>query len=500
MRSSMRRPVVLPLLAALASIRACTGAAEPIPVSVKALQPGAQVSRDLLGLSYETSAILPDANGTHSFRPDNRPLVTVFRTLGIRSLRIGGNSVDSPTIPVPDEQDVRALFEFARAAGVRVIYSVRLQESVPSSASPGLAGAANAESAARMAKLIHEHDPDLLDCFAIGNEPGYYKDYAVYSAKWKAIRDAILAVYPDAAFCGPDQNPSPDLTQRMVRDVGNPSGRLVQITQHSYPFGCSYQNPGVAKSDVTQLIPLDAAAARERMLSPAAYKVYEGIHEGIAAALSGTSVSYRLTETNTYWFSGLKGASDSYASALWALDYLHWWASHGADGLNFHTGDYTGGDISMPCRYAVWVTSSRGYEVRPLGYGMKMFDLGGHGRVLQVAVPPGANLAAYATLDGDTVAVTLIHKAHGAESQEQPVQIELDTSLADRRAQVLFLRARKDDIAGGSADVTLGGSPIQEDGTWNGRWLLLPSGAVTDHAITLTLAPASAAVVKAAIR
>jgi hypothetical protein len=462
-----------------------TLAGEPVTICVNALQPGAEVSPNVLGLSYETSLMLPDADGVHYFRPDNKPLVTVFKTLGIKSLRIGGNSVDAPTVPVPDEQDATALFEFARAAGVRVIYSVRLQEPTTRGTSPGSASTANAESAARVARLIHDRYADVLDCFAIGNEPGYFKDYAVYSTKWKALHDAIVAAYPDAGFCGPDQNPSPDLDKRMVRDFTG----LIKITQHSYPFGCSYTNPGAAKKDAAQLVPFDAAESREKMLSPEAYKVYEG-----------TSVSYRLTETNSYWFSGLKGASDSYASALWGLDYLHWWAGHSADGLNFHTGDRTGGEVSMPCRYAAFVTSAHGYEVRPLGYGMKLFDLGGHGKALAVTAPPATSLIAYATLDADIISVTLINKAHGSGSKEQAVQIKLDTSLADSKAHVIFLRTANDAIGGGSADVTLGGAPIQEDGSWNGQWTQLPPGAVNNNVIAVTMPPASAAVVKAAIR
>src|ERR1700722_9162158 len=87
---------------------------------------------------------------------------------------------------------------------------------------------------------------------------------------------------------------------------------------------------------------------------------------------------------------GVEGASDSYASALWSIDYLYWWAEHGSNGLNFHTGDRAGGgDRSLPSRYAAFVTAGTGYDVRPLSYGMKVFDLGGHGRLVPVTVAAG---------------------------------------------------------------------------------------------------------------
>jgi hypothetical protein len=474
-----------------------TAAAGPWTVSVNLAEPGAETSPDFLGLSFETSLMLPDSNGVHYFRADNHALVRLFKTIGVRSLRIGGNSVDAPTIPIPDEKDVMDFFEFARAAGVKVIYSVRLEESTNSGALPPSTAASNTGAAARVARLIHDRYAEVLDCFAIGNEPSYFKDYAVYSPKWKFIRDAIVAEYPEAKFCGPDQNPSPDLDSKMVRDFGNETGRLAMITQHSYPMGCAYKNP--KERDVAKLVPNDAAASREKMLSPATYKTYDGIYKGINGAIAGTSILFRLSECNSYWFSGLKGASDSYASALWAADYLHWWADHGAAGLNLHTGDRTGGDLSMPCRYAAFVSAAHGYEARPLAYGMKLFDLGGHGRRLAVSALGESNMVVYASLQNDTVAVTLINKSHGPEAKEQAVEISVNALRADSDAKVIFLTARNSDLAEGSAEVTLGGTPIAEDGNWNGRWTPLPSSAVSNGVINVTMPPASAAVVRAVV-
>jgi len=493
---------LIPLLlsAAILCVAPRAYASEPLNLSVNTSQAGAEISANALGLSYETSLMLPDARGVHYFRPDNKPLVTLFKTIGVRNLRIGGNSVDAPNVPVPSEADVTAFFDFAKAAGVKVIYSVRLQEpktseptnTLPSSSTGSIA---NAQSAARVAKLIHDRYSDVLDCFAIGNEPDYFKNYELYSAKWKAIHDAIVDVYPAAKFCGPDQNPSPELDARMAHDFANDG--LVKITQHSYPFGCAYKNPQ-ARTNIANLIPFDAADSREKMLSPKAYSIYEKIYKGIDGAIANTPLAYRLTEVNSYWFSGLQGASDSYASALWAVDYLHWWTSHGADGLNFHTGDRTGGDLSMPCQYAAFVTSAHGYEARPLAYGMKLFALGGHGRQLAVMNSASTNLVAYATLDSETIFVTLINKSHGLQVKNSEIQIKLDAPLDESNAQAIFLESKNADIGADSNGVTLGGAPIRKDGTWNGRWK--PLKVAAENSLTVSMPPASAAVIRAHLR
>lgn len=458
-------------------------AKEAIIVEIGADPAGPIIPADALGLSYETSLLRPNADGIRYFRPDNRELLQVFRTIGVKSLRIGGNSVDDPKVPLPDQDDVRSLFRFARKAGVKVIYSVRLQEGDPA-------------SAAAFARLIHEDFRNELDCFAIGNEPGYYKDYAVYQAKWAAIRDAIVRVYPEAKFCGADDNPKPELIANMVRDFGTPEGRLVQITQHSYPFGCSYKNPRDGMKDVKLLVPVDAAVARNRLVTAPPRGTYEEILKGMQAAVAGTPLTFRLTETNSYWFSGLEGASDRHASALWALDYLHWWMSHGAAGINFHTGDRTGGSVNLPCRYAAFVSSANGYEVRPLAYGMKLFAASGPGRYLpaRVAAIPGNQVAAYAVArDDGVIAVTLINRD---AKNESAIRVALAATNAVKKARMLQLRAKDNDIAAESRDVTLNDVGIDGGGRWNGKWVALGKSAIAGTSVSVTLAPASAVVVE----
>lgn len=468
---------------------ACIGqAGEPVTVHVQTAKPGAEISEDALGLSYETSLMLPDAKGVRYFRPDNRPLIQMFRTLGIQSLRIGGNSVDAAGIPIPTEDDIRSLFEFARAADVKVIYSVRLEGGDP-------------QSAAAIAKFIRKHYAKQLDCFAIGNEPkGYYKDTNVFLAKWSAVRDAMVAEWPRAKFCGPDDNPSVPWCRMMVQNFGAPAGPLIQISQHSYSFGCSYTNPG--EKDVTKLVLADADAARGKMLSPDAYAIYEKIYKGIRISIGDAPISFRLSEVNSFWFSGLKGASDSHASALWAVDYAHWWSQRGADGLNFHTGDRTGGAINLPCRYAAFVTSSNGYEAQPLAYGLKLFSAGSQGKILPVVMDfsTNQNITAYATLSGrKTVLVTVLNKDYGPAAKNVDVRLQFSSRLAGKPARALTLSAQNNDIAATAGQITLGGDPIHSDGSWGGKWAALPLPGRT-NAITLNLPPATAAVVEVRLR
>src|SRR5204862_535009 len=145
------------------------------------------------------------------------------------------------------------LFAFAAAAGVKVIYSLRLLN--PSAKPVGDL----TQIHTRVTGYIWRHYQDNVASFAIGNEPDWH------------------------AFHAYDKRPLDPATY-----------------------------------DATTLAPVVAAGLR-----------------------------YRLTESNDYLF-GVPGASDAFASALWALDHLHWWAAHAAAGVNFHNKQWLRTDTIVP--------------------------------------------------------------------------------------------------------------------------------------------------------
>src|SRR5579864_5445735 len=131
------------------------------------------VAPDFVGLSFEMQQVLPDTNGNHFFSPKNKPLLAMFKTLGIKNLRVGGNTADRPTLPTPSKTDIDSLFAFAKAADVKVIYTLRLNQG-------------SRDAAVTLANYITRHYADHLACFAIGNEPNVFStNYDVYLAEWQ---------------------------------------------------------------------------------------------------------------------------------------------------------------------------------------------------------------------------------------------------------------------------------------------------------------------------
>jgi hypothetical protein len=461
----MRSTAAILLTLLVLGTRHTAAASGAVTVTLDPSTAGAPVSPDFIGLSFEMEKLLPRPDGTRFFSRENKALLATFRTLGIKSLRVGGNTADRPGVPLPSPADIDSLFAFAEAAGVKVLYTLRLREG-------------SREDAAAAATYISGRHAARLTCFAIGNEPNVFaKEYPAYLAEWRRYVAAITAPgrAPGARFCGPSATPAKVAWARdFVTDVAG-EAPLAVITQHDYP--------GESARKVT-----DPAAARRLMLSPAWASYYQRFHDAFVPAVSKHTLPYRLEEANSFFHGGAKDVSDTMAAALWALDYMHWWSAHGAAGINFHTGDeVAAGEANTPCRYAAFWTSPGGYLVHPIGHALKAFDLGAQGRRVSAAVAPSRDdLTAYAVLDDQGgLAVTLIHKAvTGA-----PITATLDTGREYMRGRVQLLRAPGDD-ASATTGVTLGGAPIAEDATWKGAWTEL------DSPFSVTLPPATAAVVQ----
>jgi len=120
---------VLPSLIAICLYPGVILAASSVDIALDLKSPYAAISSNFVGLSYEMWLVGAATNGAYFFTPANKPLLRMFQTLGIQSLRVGGNTAERATVKIPDKADIDSLFAFARAAGVKVIYTLRLSDS-----------------------------------------------------------------------------------------------------------------------------------------------------------------------------------------------------------------------------------------------------------------------------------------------------------------------------------------------------------------------------------
>ena len=449
------------------------------PVSVTVSPPaagGLSVPADFVGLSFGMRALLPNRAGAHFFSPTNQPLVTLFRNIGVRHLRLGGTSVEWPaTTPIPGPAEIDDLFAFARAAQVqKVLYSFRLLET-------------NANlhydlTNAVLAKYIWDHYRAQLDAFAIGNEPDHKKVYGLhevaatnfpaYLAKWRRFAAAITQTVPEAKFSGPDACSGRLGWPTRFAQALKPTGLLKDITEHFYVGG--------AGRDVSP------AKGIDDMLSAGWLGRNRELYKHMALPVLADGVPYRFTEANDHFSGGVKGASETFAGALWALDFLHWWAAHGAQGVDFHNTQWVANDV-------ITHDAAGALRITPKGYGFKAFELGGYGTIEPAALsnPKGLNLTAYAVRTTTGHLLTIINKEHGPAGRV--ASLTLTAPANAQHAEVLFLTATDANPAA-TTGITLGGDAISSDAPWQGKWS--PLSASQPGRYTLSVPALSAAILR----
>ena len=458
---------------------------------------GQTIPSDFIGESFEAGSLRNNVNGVrgHLFDSSDSEMVHLFKELGIKNLRIGGGTVDMPNIN-PTHADIDALFRFAKAAGVKIIYSVRLLNG-------------NARQDASTIKYVWDHYAKYIDCFAIGNEPDWHSyhlrdpqifetepgvpgsAFPSYLAKWKVIATAILDSVPGLQFTGPDAGSNyPVPGAKDTYYDGKPwtvdfadsvsawrfpnHGSLKFVDQHNY-VGQDAQGQ--------KLIP---AIMADRMLSPDwdAY-YYPALYNAICTPALPKGCGYRMTESNSF-SGGVKNGSDCFATALYSLDYLHWWAAHDCLGINFHTTQW---------RYngTFYLDKDGQYQVHPMAYGIKAFDLGGHGEVepVKISNPFGINLTAYAVKGQKHLYVTIINKENGGGAREADVTINAEGISG--KAKLMYLMAADGDVLS-TTGIVLGGAPITNRGPWDGRWSPARSGEKNIYKVHVP--PYSAAILK----
>jgi hypothetical protein len=453
-------------------------AQSPVALQVDIAHPGRDMPSDFCGLSYEIKLVLPSATtGKHYFSPGNEPLISTFKTLGVKHLRVGGNTAERATVPIPDTTDIDSLFGFAKAADIKVIYTVRMEGNSPA-------------AAAGVAKYVMDHYRDRVSCLTVGNEPDKPWKYPAYLEEWKKFTAVILSpdYVPDAKFCGPSaRQQAVEFARLFANDMGG-WDHLAYLTQHYY-----------ARGDGNKVTDADSAKARTRLLSPDLYQVYEKFYDAFVPAAKAKGIDYRLEEANSYSLGGAVGASDTFTTSLWSVDFLYWWAWHDALGINFHTGQKVKRGLSGPDKpnvYTALTAVPNGIDVLPLGYGMKLFNLGSQGRLVPVKVasnPDNLNLAVYGTFTANqTLFITVLNKEFGATGRS--ARLAINSGLPGARGKIIFMSAPNGDIA--TIDgITIGGAGIMDDGSWRGKWSDLPAVSA-DGAATVVVPAASAAVIE----
>lgn len=412
-----------------------TGETKEVPVTVTILpnQGMHPVPSDFPGFSYEISQLTDTSCYLH---PDNSVLIRMIRNLGDGVIRIGGNSSDKTgwtgkartNFTGKDSlttTDIAVFSAFARKTGWKVLFGLNL-------------GANNPEINASEAVYVAGELKNALYAFQIGNEPDlYYKhlrpqeyNETAFEKEWLANYLKLKSKLPDIPVAGPAIAGDIRWFESFTKKYPD---KLLLLTAHYY--NSPGKNPAVSWH--TLLEPDNHLSAYLQTLNTLCNKY---------------GLSYRMAECNSVSRGGKSGVSNTFASALWGLDYMWTVALNNGKGVNFH-----GGSVS---KYAPIVLDGKGTTAaRPLYYAMLAFHYGSKGGTIVPAVisPSVPNSSAYACINNDTLKVTLLNKS------EDPLIFTVRLPYTPASVGILRLTAPGPTA---ESDVRFAGKEVEADGNF----------------------------------
>lgn len=361
-----------------------------------------ELSDRYIGLSFENATL-----NTGAFN-DVGNLVPLLKNLGSSILRFGGTSADLSSGITTDT--LAGLDRVAKASGWKVIYTENLASYDPAAVTAD----AQEVSAALGSRLF------ALSC---GNEADQYR--------WKKLRprsftesdflsdaasclNAIRAGAPSAALEGPDLAS----TNWLAKYAHQEAGDVKWLGVHYYPLGCNKMTSSETHEQLAATL-----------LAPDTAKFEAGAFQKDAADARAAHAQLMMTETNTACAGGVTGVSDTYSTALWAIDFLLTGAENGVAAMNFHGG------LNGICRgyTPLCQTGTNMYAPKPVYYGLLFTHLLGSGHLLPVTVHKitrSENIAAFALKPLDGSGMRLMVENLGGHQTTIALRVGVNRGLA----------------------------------------------------------------------
>jgi len=446
----------------------------PVSVTFDLNRPGPPVPPRFLGLSFELSSLRQIA--AYASGGD---LVTLLRSLGPGVLRFGGVSADTrvawsdPLTPRPpwasaviEAGDLRRLGRLAALTGWPVLLTVGLAH-FDSAAAAREAAAAKRALGRNLAGIELGNEPDAYMKHGFRRPPWTFSQY---NAQVSAYRRAIAKAAPGIPLVGPDVSGS-----AVFRTWGRGEAiyqRPALLTGHHYPLGC-------------HAMPAPTIA---RLLSPQIRRLEDTSVRRYTSVSRARGIGFRLDETNTVSCGGRTGISDTFASALWAVDYVARTMAAGMAGINFQAAPANCAGYSALCAATPEGLAKGALHAQPEWYALLLARALVGARPVRTILraPRGRNVDVTSFLTGDGRLMSVI--VDDDPPAARPIAISLHVGRRFAGASILALTAPSPAARSG---VELGSRAVAADGSWS-KPAQLSRRANRRGIITLAVAPSSA--------
>jgi hypothetical protein len=491
MAGVLRRHVRLALVAALGFVLAgsAVARADTIGATVSGTPVGQAIAPGFVGVSFEYRAL-------HQYTGRN-PLAVDPVLLGLLQglapgqapvVRIGGDSTDRSWWPIRGTIAPGGIYYPITQGWLRTTRALAEDLKTKLILGINLATGRPAIAAAEGRAFVSGVGRDNIGALEIGNEPDLYGVFVWYRDRRGHLYRArphgyTLSGYtkqftqwsrilPTLPLAGPATS-GPAWMGGLGRFISaEPSIGLV--TYHRYPLRACITDPSSSGFPSIPGLLADTASS--------------GLAKGLAAYVNVAHrhhLPFRVAEMNSASCQGAKGVSDTFASALWALDTMFNFAATGVDGVNFHM--LPGSNYEL---FTVSQTPAGDWQafVHPEYYGLMLFAQafppGAH--LLPVSAPAGP-LKVWATQATDgTTRIVVINQDPTAE---HTVSVAVPGASATGALEALSAPA-----ISATSGVTLGGQTFGDE-TSTGVLPTAPATtpvAPTSGSYAITAPPASA--------
>jgi hypothetical protein len=360
---------------AAATRSAASAAAVPATVAVTATKLKSIPASYYIGFSFESSETdLSNIFSTSGEYP------ALLKNLGHGVLRFGGQTVDTPAHTGITTSNLNSLATLVTETGWKVNYSENLAYF-------------NAGKVTYDARTVSAKLGANVLAYACGNEPDDYAPHrkrpAGYTEKQylteaAACFKAVHSGVPGAPIAGPNTFHTAWLPPYATAE----KGKIQYLAEQYYPMShCGSGSTG----------------GSARLLSRATASAESATVASVASSAGAAGTPFVIGETNSASCSGLPGLSNTYAAALWAVDWVLLAAEKGATGIYFH------GVLTTACNSytPVCKTGTGTYVAEPVYYGLLFAHLLGTGQMLRTTVTTTADIAAHAVTSGGKASVVV---------------------------------------------------------------------------------------------
>ncbi len=434
-----------------------------VSVTAHPTSPGHVIASDFIGLSYETSALIQTTPG-NQLDPIDPVTRQLMKNLAPSSLRFGGNSVDtlcgwtrevrtaSTDTCKLTSTEIDAGVSLARAVGYQILWSIDLE-----SGDAGL----DADQVA----YLYGAASDVVQQIAIGNEPNLYGwTTAAFLSSWLGFKSAIVPEIPGARFAGWDatQGGLGNWTPKVADSLGD---GIQLLTSHFYAL------EGISSPTSLDLLSPDMVGKEQSKAS-----------QLLQLAQSHSIPSWRMSETGAGNGGSVPSSiSNTFAAALWAVDYMFLMAQYQAAGVNFHCG--RGGAFPPGPLQEI----KGAIQAQPVYFGLLLFRQAAKGQWVPLDLTThGLNLTTYGTVDSSgTLRITVINK-----DPSNAAVLTIAPGAKFKTVQSMRLTAPSVSSTDG---ILLAGASIASDGTWFPT--KIESEPMTNESFTTDVPAASAVLV-----